>query len=293
MGDRQFDPATFRAEHPEWCDTAKVRVPGLGDLPPTDGATPFDGELALPMAQVKDPDTLPNMLKHGPEACGFYVSFRLSDRWGLFIKRPALVALKEEFARIILRALKGYTDPAAGATKASIDEVLERMYYGLALDFLTSHLRFHHAVDVAAAQVELDEGQARYAPYQDVYWKEFANPPKDPRAIGNLEECLANFEAFRSFMNPNYTDAISKIVEGSLEERNSQEGKGVFIGGGRRAVGGGDREHVEPPAARVPGHHEAVHPEDERGFDELCAGDVLAGPSGKGPACERDVLADR
>ena len=231
MGEPRFDPATFRAQHPELCDTAKVRVPGLGDLPPTDGATPFDGELVLPMAQVKDPDTLPNMLKQGPEACGFYVSFRLSDRWGLFIKRPALVALKEEFARIILRALKGYRDPAAGATKASIDELLERMYYSLALDFLGSHLRFHHAVDVAAAQVELDEGQPRYAPYQDGYWKEFANPPKDPRAIGNLEECLANFEAFRSFMNPNYTDAISKIVEGSLEERNAQEWKAFFIGG--------------------------------------------------------------
>jgi len=48
---------------------------------------------------------------------------------------------------------------------------------------------------------------------------------------GNLEECLANYEAFRSYMNPNYNDAIAKIVESALEERNSSEWKAFFIGG--------------------------------------------------------------
>jgi hypothetical protein len=140
-------------------------------------------------------------------------------------------------------------NPGPGATGASIAELLDRMYYSLALDFLVAHMRFHYTVDVAAAQLELADGVPRYAPYQETYWAEFANPPKDPRAIGNLEECLANFEAFRSFMNPNYTDAIAKLVEGSLEERNAQEWKAFFIGG-RWAVEIATTLSRQPPGYR-------------------------------------------
>jgi hypothetical protein len=249
MATATMNPATFREEHPEFCDAAKIRIPGVGALPPTEGATRFDGELTLPLAAVKDANTLPNMLKHGPEACGFYVSFRLSPSWGVYVRRPALVALKDEYQRIILRDLKGYMNPGPGATGASIAELLDRMYYSLALDFLVAHMRFHYTVDVAASQLELADGVPRYAPYQETYWAEFANPPKDPRAIGNLEECLANFEAFRSFMNPNYTDAIAKLVEGSLEERNAQEWKAFFIGG-RWAVEIATTLSRQPPGYR-------------------------------------------
>jgi len=231
MGEPPFDAATFRAEHPEFCDPAKVRVPGLGPPPSTDGAVAFDGEATALAGVTKDPATLPGLLKQGPEAAGFYLSFRLANPWGIFLRRGAVVAIKEEFHRMIMRALKGYMDRAPGYEGAPVEALVDQMEFGLALDFLVTHLRFHHAVDVAAAQLELAEGQARYAPYQETYWREFANPPKDPRAIGNLEECLANFEAFRSYMNPNYNDAIAKIVESALEERNSSEWKAFFIGG--------------------------------------------------------------
>jgi len=231
MGEPPFDATTFRAAHPEFCDPAKVRVPGLGPPPPTDGAVAFDGEATALAGVTKDPATLPGLLKQGPEAAGFYLSFRLANPWGIFLRRGAVVAIKEEFHRMIMRALKGYMDRAPGYEGAPVEALVDQMEFGLALDFLVTHLRFHHTVDVAAAQLELAEGQPRYAPYQETYWREFANPPKDPRAIGNLEECLANFEAFRSYMNPNYNDAIAKIVESALEERNSSEWKAFFIGG--------------------------------------------------------------
>ena len=230
MGE-DFDPAAFRKDHPEFCDAAKIRVPGLGTPPSIDGALPFDGDPAAFAGVARDPNTIPDLLKKGPESCGFYLSFRASDRWGLFLRRPAVVALKEEFHRIIMRDLKGYMAKPEGYGGTPVDEIVAQMEYSLALDFLVAHLRFHHAVDVAAARLELAEGAPRYIPYLETYWAEVANPPKDPRAFGVLEEALANFEGFRNYMNPNYTDAIAKLVEGALEERNASEWKAFFIGG--------------------------------------------------------------
>ena len=226
-----FDPAAFRREHAEFCDPAKVRVPGLGSPPNTDGATPFEGDLSSLAGWPKDPNTIPAMLKQGPEAIGFYLSFRLSDRWGVYLHRPAVVALREEYHRIIMRDLKGYMEKPLAYAGPPIDDLVAQLEHSLVLDFLAAHFRFHHAVDLAAAQLEEADGVARYAPYQDRQWAEIASPPKDPRAIGNLEEALANFEGFRSYMNPTYTDAIAKIVEGALEERNASEWKAFFIGG--------------------------------------------------------------
>ena len=227
----RVDPATFRASHPEFCDPANVRVPGIGAPPPTDGATPFDGDATILAGVSRDAGTLPALLKQGPEACGFYLSFRLSDRWGLYLRKGTLVALKEEYHRIIMRDLKGYMAKPEGYAGVPVDDLVATLEYSLVLDFLVSHLRFHFAVDLAAAQLELAEGVPKYAPYQDAYWREFANPPKDPRTIGVLEEALANFEAFRNYMNPNYTDAIAKVVQGALEERNSSAWQAFFIGG--------------------------------------------------------------
>jgi len=226
-----IDPMAFRREHPEFCDDARIRVPGLGTTPPTEGATPFDGDLGLPWSVAKDATTLPSMLKQGPEACGFYLSFRLSDRWGVYLRRPALIALKDEFHRIIMRDLKGYRQNPEGYAGTSVDALIEQMEYSLVLDFLVAHIRFHYAVDLAAAQLEVAEGAPKYGPYQEWYWREFAEPPKDPRVIANLEEALANFEAFRNCMNPTYTDAIAKVVEGALAESSASEWKAFFIGG--------------------------------------------------------------
>ena len=226
-----IDVATFRTDHPELCDAAKIRIPGIGTPPPTTAAVAFQGDISVLAGIPKDPNTLPAMLKQGPEACGFYLSFRLSDKWGLHLRKRALVGLKEEYHRIIMRDLKGYMAKPHGYAGVPIDELVNQLEYSLVLDFLVSHLRFHLAVDLAAAQLELAEGAPKYAPYQAAQAAEIANPPKDPRAIGNLEEALANFEAFRNYMNPTYTDAIAKVVEGALEERNASEWKAFFIGG--------------------------------------------------------------
>ncbi len=225
------DPATFRKEHPDYCDAAKLRAPGVGGVPPTAGAVAFEGVVSVLAAVPRDPNTLSGMLKSGPEACGFYLSFRLTDRWGLYFRKGSLVALKEEYHLIIMRDLRGYMAKPEGYAGVPIDELVNQLEYSLVLDFLVSHLRFHYAVDLAAAQLELAEGVPKYIPYQAAQAVEIANPPKDPRAIGNLEEALANFEAFRNYMNPSYTDAIAKVVEGALEERNASEWKAFFIGG--------------------------------------------------------------
>lgn len=226
-----FDAAAFRADHPEFCNPRTVRVPGLGNPPPIDGAAAFDGELSAFAGVTKDPTTIPGLLKQGPETAGFYLSFRLSDRWGLYLKRASLVAIREEFDRIIMRDLKGYAQKQGGYEGTPVVELVRQMESSLALDFVVSHLRLHYAVDLAAANLELAEGSAKYAPYQEGYWREFTNPPKDPRVIANLEEALANFEAFRNYMNPTYTDAIARVVEDALPESSSSEWKAFFIGG--------------------------------------------------------------
>src|SRR2546428_12015968 len=109
------DFSAFAAAHPEFCDPKVVRVPGHGAVPPIEGARPFELTAdALSSYRVdvpKDPTTLPNMLKSGPEAVAFYVSFRLApDRWGIYVREGALRALKDEDHRIIWRDLGQYPD---------------------------------------------------------------------------------------------------------------------------------------------------------------------------------------
>src|SRR5205809_4390165 len=52
-----------------------------------------------------------------------------------------------------------------------------------------------------------------------------------PEDVGNLEEALANMEAFRQYINPSYAEGVAKLVEGRLDERNVNEWKAFFIGG--------------------------------------------------------------
>ena len=52
-----------------------------------------------------------------------------------------------------------------------------------------------------------------------------------PEDVGNLEEALANMDAFRQYINPSYAEGVAKLVEGRLDERNVNEWKAFFIGG--------------------------------------------------------------
>src|SRR6059036_2701545 len=245
------DLSAFSTAHPEFCDPKVVRVPGHGAVPPLEGARPFeltaDALSAYRVDVPKDPTTLPNMLKSGPEAIAFYVSFRLApDRWGIYVREGALRALKEEYHRIIWRDLGKYAD-------RNVDDVAEKVETTLVLDYLLAHNRIHFLVDRAAAEWEAKEGAAKYAPYQAAWYNAPPKPVMNPEDVGNLEEALANLEAFRQYINPTYadgvaalhefrdavrigridvlTEGVAKLVEGRLDERNVNEWKAFFIGG--------------------------------------------------------------
>src|SRR2546428_10624643 len=223
------DLSGFAAAHPEFCDRIAVGVPGLGPMPSLEGARSFELSVetlsAFRIESPKDPATLPNMLKIGPEAVAFYVSFRLApDRWGIYIREGALRALKEEYHRIIWRDLGKYADQ-------NVDDVAGEVETTLVLDYLLPPNRIHFLVDRAAARWEAQAGAAKYAPYQATWYNAPPKPVLNPEDVGNLEEALANLEAFRQYINPTYADGVAKLVEGRLDERNVNEWKAFFIGG--------------------------------------------------------------
>ena len=55
--------------------------------------------------------------------------------------------------------------------------------------------------------------------------------PQTPEEVTNLEEALANLEAFRLYINPSYGDGVARVVEGRLDPRNVDEWKAFFVGG--------------------------------------------------------------
>jgi hypothetical protein len=206
----------FAGQYPQFCDRQTVLVPGYGRLPALERARPFElsaeNLAAFRIESTKDPATLPNMLKMGPEAVAFYVSFRLvPDRWGIYIREGSLRALKDEYHRIIWRDLGKYADQ-------NVDDVAEKVETTLVLDYLLAHNRVHFLVDRAAAGWEVQEGAAKYAPYQGRWYNAPPKPVLNPEDVGNLEEALANLEAFRQYINPTYADGVAKLVEGRLDE---------------------------------------------------------------------------
>ncbi len=219
-----MDLASFRSRHPAMCDARRLLAAGAWG--PADGAREIPPEVldSFAVAGEKDPGTLPAMLKAGPEAIAQYVSFRLDPgRSGVYLRERGLKALKEEYHRIIWRDLGKYAD-------RPIDDVAERIEYTLVLDYLLTHTRFHHLVDAIAAEREAVDGRARYLPYLEWRAATSAKPPAAPGEVVNLEEALANLEAFKNFINPAYCDAIARLVQGRLDERNVQEWQAFFVG---------------------------------------------------------------
>ncbi len=224
------DARGFVSQFPHFCDPASVRVPGLGVLPSLEAARPFEMTAenlgSFHVDAPKDPDALPNMIKQGPEAVAFYVSFRLSpDRWGVYLRSRGIRALQEEYHRILWRDLGKYAD-------RDVSDVAERAEYSLVLDYLLTHARFHFLVDRTAAAWEAAQGSARYGPYQAKWYAAPQKPvAQQPEDIGNLEEALANLEAFRTYVNPSYGEGVAAMVDGRLDPRNVDEWKAFFIGG--------------------------------------------------------------
>ncbi len=224
------DLRDFAAAFPQFCDRTAVRVPGLGTVPPLDAAKPFamtaENLSAFRVDEPKDPDALPAMLRQGPEAVAFYVSFRLEpDRWGVYLRGRGIKALQEEYHRILWRDLGKYAD-------RDIGDVAERVEYSLVLDYLLTHAKFHALVDRTAAAWEKADGAARYAAYQSAWYAPPAKPvAQQPEDVGNLEEALANLDAFRTYINPTYGEGVANMVDGRLDPRNVDEWKAFFIGG--------------------------------------------------------------
>jgi len=220
----------FASSFPGLCDRSAVRVPGCGALPTLEGARSFEMNAenlsTFRIDEPKDPETLPAMLKLGPEAAAFYVSFRLEpDRWGIYLRGRGVKALQEEYHRILWRDLGKYAD-------RDVSDVAERVEYGLVLDYLLTHAKFHHLVDRTAAAWEREAGSPRYAPYQAKWYGPPAKPvAQQPEDIGNLEEALANLDAFRTYVNPTYGEGVAAVVDGRLDPRNVDEWKAFFIGG--------------------------------------------------------------
>ncbi len=224
------DLGAFAASYPQFCDRSAVRVPGLGALPSLEGARPFamsaENLGSFRVDGPKDPDALPSMLRQGPEAVAFYVSFRLApDAWGIYLRPRGVKALQEEYHRILWRDLGKYADRDVG-------DVAERVEYSLVLDYLLTHAKFHFLVDRTAAEWEASGGAPRYAPYQGAWYASPAKPvAQQPEDIGNLEEALANLDAFRTYVNPAYGEGVASMVDGRLDPRNVDEWKAFFIGG--------------------------------------------------------------
>ncbi len=221
-----MDLSSFKAQFPALCDDARMRT--LGAHEPVPGAKELDlsSEAAekFSIATPKDPGTLPAMLKQGPEAVAYYVSFRTDpERFGIYVRAGGARALKEEYHRIIWRDLGKYADKP-------IDDVADRIEYSLVLDYLLTHARFHCLVDTIAATREMADGKARYLPYLEWRVATSRKPPATPADVVDLEEALANLDAFKNFINPAYCDAIAALVQGRLDERNVQEWQAFFVG---------------------------------------------------------------
>ena len=220
----------FAAAYPGLCDRGDIRVPGYRALPSLAGARPFDMSAealsSFRVEEPKDPEALPGMLKLGPEAVAFYVSFRLEpERWGIYLRGRGVRALQEEYHRILWRDLGKYAD-------RDVSDVAARVEYSLVLDYLLTHAKFHFLVDRVAAEWERATGAARYAPYQAKWYGPPAKPvAQQPEDIGNLEEALANLDAFRTYINPSYGEGVAAVVDGKLDPRNVDEWKAFFIGG--------------------------------------------------------------
>ena len=221
-----MDLASFKSQYPALCDAVRMRT--LGAHEPVPGARELDLSPetleSFSIASAKDPGTLPAMLKQGPEAVAYYVSFRTDpERFGMYVREGGVKALQEEYHRIIFRDLGKYAD-------RPIEDVASRIEYTLVLDYLLTHARFHYLVDAIAATREMADGKPRYLSYLEWRVATARKPPATPNDVVDLEEALANLEAFKNFINPGYCDAIARLVQGRLDERNVQEWQAFFVG---------------------------------------------------------------
>src|SRR2546422_3388473 len=211
-----MDLAAFQAQYPTLCEAARMRTLGAHEPAPLAREIDLSPETleSFSIGSPKDPGTLPAMLKQGPEAVAYYVSFRTDpDRFGMYVREGGVKALQEEYHRIIWRDLGKYADKP-------IEDVASRIEYTLVLDYLLTHARFHYLVDAIAATREMADGKRRYLPYLEWRVATAREAPATPDDVVGPEEGPPNPQAVKNFINPRYFDAIAALVPGRLYARD-------------------------------------------------------------------------
>jgi hypothetical protein len=219
------DREGFRQAHPEFCDPAKIRVPGL-DPPRVEGGKAVEdwrrvlAALEIPPLPPERPSfkptakggsqgpTLRDVLGRGNDGAAHYLSFRLDPgRWGVHLSRSALEVMTGEIQRVVVRGF-----PEA---RAAPPDTLGELAFHLAYDYALGHAKFHAAVDDFAAEKELALGRELYGPYlQGPYLRSLGAAAPN----FNLEEALANVVALRIFLNPSALLELGHGVEKAINE---------------------------------------------------------------------------
>lgn len=222
------DPRAFREEHPSLCPE-DLPVPGIdpvreGQPTETEGwSDAYERSLeAVPW------DDAPNVRKlmetHGAEAFGHYRSFRTGgETWGIYLHGPSLLGLAREVRRILNLGFVEMEDhvPAEGQREVA---------FAMAHDIAANHLSFHATVDAFAAEHEVADSRAYYAPYLRGPYARTLKEMEGPSGY-NEEEVLGNVVSLRSFLNPTVAVEIGNHIEDHLDEETQFRWNGYLMSG--------------------------------------------------------------
>ncbi|MFQ5918512.1 MAG: hypothetical protein ACE5I4_00535 [Thermoplasmata archaeon] len=223
------DLGSFREEHPELCPEDRIRVPGLGEPAVVDARAVGDWEEALEAIGAEDlwRDPAPvrkRMQAGGAEAFGHYRSFRLAPAgWGIYLQGRPLVG----FAQEVLRVLRlGFLE----LEERVPDEKEQEVAFNMAYDIVFNHLSLHASTDAFAAQQEVEDGTAYYAPYQEGPYEASLKDMTGPDGY-NWEEVLANVVSLSSFLNPTRTVEFGGRVDSYFNDEEKFRWNGFLMSG--------------------------------------------------------------
>lgn len=156
--------------------------PGKGPLPPPDGDDP------------KPRGTW--------DICAWYQPIHyFGDDWGIFIRSKCILQFAREIAAFLPPSL------ASGVSASLTRDLAQSAFHVLFL-----HEHFHHKVESLAIRLFLVERMPRYVPYKDqVYRPSYLT-------ISNLEEALANADAFLRLSEAPYSRLVSRDVRQATKD---------------------------------------------------------------------------
>lgn len=221
--------ASFREEHPAFCEAERLRVPGLGTAHRGAGRSVAGWEeaydLLLERAPWDNPPVVRKLMEEaGAEAFGFYRTFRLDpEAWGLHFHGPALVGLAKEVLRVLTL---GFIE-----LREVEEDLARRLAFSMAFDAVRNHLAFHASVDAYAAEREVAAGEALYIPYLEGPYAETLVAKEEDEEGFCPEEVLANVVSLRSFLNPNMAVEMGSLVNDALDDEGQYRWNGYLMSG--------------------------------------------------------------